>query len=64
MSRFKVNTPPTNFPEERDTRLSLFKKKNDKNLFNMVDAENIKLSDKITSKRKVELGTKLAVVDK
>lgn len=44
MSRFKVNTPPTNFPEERDTRLSLFKKKNDKNLFNMVDAENIKLS--------------------
>ena len=26
--------------------------------------ENIKLSDKITSKRKVELGTKLAVVDK
>jgi hypothetical protein len=42
--RYKVNTPPTNFPEERDTRLSLFKKKNDKNLFNMIDAENIKLS--------------------
>ena len=44
MTRFKVNTPPTNFHEESDTRLSLFKNKNDKNLFNMVDAENIKLS--------------------
>lgn len=42
--RYKVTTPPTNFPEERDTRLSLFKKKNDKNLFNLIDAENIKLS--------------------
>lgn len=44
--RYKVTTPPTNFPdsEGRDTRLSLFKKKNDKNLFNLVDAENIKLS--------------------
>jgi len=42
--RFKVNTPPTNFPEDRDTRLSLYNKKNDKNLFNMIDAENIKLS--------------------
>ena len=44
MSRFKVTTPPSNFPEDRDTQLSLFKKKNDKNLFNLVDAENIKLS--------------------
>lgn len=44
MTRFKVNTPPSNFPEDRDTQLSLFKKKNDKNLFNLVDAENIKLS--------------------
>jgi len=44
MSRFKVNTPPTNFPEVRNTRLSLFNKKNDKNLFNKIDAENIKLS--------------------
>ena len=42
--RYKVNTPPTNIPEERDARLSLFQKKNDKNLFNMVDSENIKLS--------------------
>ena len=42
--RYKVNTPPTNIPEERDARLSLFKKKNDKNLFNMIDSENIKLS--------------------
>jgi len=42
--RFKVNTPPTNIPDERDARLSLFQKKNDKNLFNMVDSENIKLS--------------------
>ena len=42
--RYKVNTPPTNIPEERDARLSLFKKKNDKNLFNMIDCENIKLS--------------------
>lgn len=42
--RYRVTTPPTNFPEERDTRLSLFKKKNDKNLFNLIDAENIKLS--------------------
>jgi hypothetical protein len=44
MTRFKVTTPPTNFPEVRETRLSLFKKKNDKNLFNMIDSENIKLS--------------------
>lgn len=44
MTRYKVNTPPTNFPEGRDTRLSLFNKKNDKNLFNFIDAENIKLS--------------------
>lgn len=42
--RYKVNTPPTNIPEERDARLSLFQKKNDKNLFNMIDSENIKLS--------------------
>lgn len=44
--KYKVTTPPTNFPDsdQRDTRLSLFKKKNDKNLFNLVDAENIKLS--------------------
>mgnify|MGYP003125598266 FL=1 len=42
--RYKVNTPPTNIPDERDARLSLFKKKNDKNLFNMIDSENIKLS--------------------
>jgi len=42
--RYKVNTPPTNIPDERDARLSLFQKKNDKNLFNMVDSENIKLS--------------------
>ena len=42
--RFKVNTPPTNIPDERDARLSLFQKKNDKNLFNMIDSENIKLS--------------------
>jgi len=44
MARFKVTTPPSNFPEERDTRLSLYKKKNDKNLFNLIDSENIKLS--------------------
>jgi hypothetical protein len=43
-NRFKVTTPPSNFPEERDTRLSLYKKKNDKNLFNLIDSENIKLS--------------------
>tara|TARA_Y100001973_G_C5196832_1_gene334846 strand:- start:1861 stop:2406 length:546 start_codon:yes stop_codon:yes gene_type:complete len=42
--RYKVNTPPTNIPDERDARLSLFQKKNDKNLFNMIDSENIKLS--------------------
>lgn len=42
--RYKVNTPPTNIPEERDARLSLFQKKNDKNLFNIIDSENIKLS--------------------
>jgi hypothetical protein len=42
--RYKVTTPPTNFPEERDSRLSLFKKVKDKNLFNMIDAENIKLA--------------------
>ena len=40
--RYKVTTPPTNFPDSdaRDTRLSLFKKKNDRNLFNLIDAEN------------------------
>jgi hypothetical protein len=42
--RYKVNTPPTNQPDDRSSSLSLFKKKNDKNLFNMVDAENIKIS--------------------
>ena len=42
--RYKVTTPPTNYPESRDSRLSLYNKKNDKNLFNLVDAENIKLS--------------------
>ena len=42
--RYKVNTPPTNIPDERDARLSLFQKKNDKNLFNIIDSENIKLS--------------------
>ena len=42
--RYKVTTPPTNFPEERDSRLSLYKKVKDKNLFNLIDAENIKLA--------------------
>jgi hypothetical protein len=42
--RYRVNTPPTNRPGDRSSNLSLFKKRNDKNLFNLVDAENIKLS--------------------
>lgn len=44
MRRFKVTTPPTNYPEDSESLLSLYKKVNDKNLFNKIDAENIKLS--------------------
>lgn len=44
MARFKVTTPPTNFPNVSDSPLSLYNKKNDKNLFNIIDAEHIKLS--------------------
>jgi len=45
MSRFKVRSPMDplrDSPEE--SRLSLYNKKNDKNLFNSIDNENIKLS--------------------
>tara|TARA_R110002096_G_scaffold242464_1_gene434367 strand:- start:1485 stop:2030 length:546 start_codon:yes stop_codon:yes gene_type:complete len=44
MARYKVKTPPTNTPGERDSELSLFRKKADKNLFNLVDSETIRLS--------------------
>tara|TARA_R100000963_G_C4616671_1_gene85408 strand:- start:164 stop:706 length:543 start_codon:yes stop_codon:yes gene_type:complete len=47
--RYKVTTPPMNFPGERNSRLSLFKKKADKNLFNLIDAENIKLAGSVVS---------------
>ena len=45
-NRYRVNEPnvPTSRPDARDTRLSLYKKKNDRNLFNLVDSETIKLS--------------------
>ena len=42
--RYKVRTPPTNTPDEKDSELSLFRKKADKNLFNLIDAETIRLS--------------------
>lgn len=46
MSRFKVTTPPTHFDDFDETsRLSLFDRENpDKNLFNLVDDELIKLA--------------------
>jgi hypothetical protein len=46
MSRFKVTTPPTHFDDFDETsRLSLFDRDNpDKNLFNLVDDELIKLA--------------------
>lgn len=42
--RYKVKTPPTNIPGEKDSDLSLFRKKADKNLFNLIDSETIRLS--------------------
>lgn len=43
---FKVNDKPTNFPDvEQESSLSLYKKHNpDRNMFNLVDSELIKLS--------------------
>lgn len=43
---FKVNDKPTNFPDsDQDSLLSLYKKENpDRNLFNIIDNEIIKLS--------------------
>lgn len=42
--RYKVSTPPDVMPVDDDSTLSLYRSGNDKNLFNMIDYENIKLS--------------------
>ncbi len=45
MERFKVTLPPSNIPEDRSSRLSLFDRDSaDKNLFNSIDEETIRLS--------------------
>ena len=44
MARYKITTPPDNFPEDKDSSLSLYKKEGDKNLFNLIDSEGIRLS--------------------
>lgn len=44
MARYSVRSGPTNTPGDKDSELSLFRKKADKNLFNSIDSENIRLS--------------------